>query len=349
MRLVMRGPACKPNAGTKEGSGVFRNMRSKVVSETRFTGLALFAMAVATSVASLAYVALFNRGLAIPAMWACDILVAVAAAIAVAFLRMARSSSTTQRDRVLEGLCTRRDSVTVASLAVDIVVCQTLVAIMTDSAWRGSSILLAMSGSATVAGAVVMLASVATMVALIGGERDMSELRRSEATLGRGGAILPTQGYASVSTSHDIARADARAAGRTSAVATDAGPVMRPIPVPITDRSSAVARQAKEGPSPIAKTVHAGAARVASVAGDVATSARAGARVVRDHASSVAQAAIAHVRVLGDADFVDEEELTCGPRSCVRRAAFAVGPDFDDRTVPPFLVAAILSGGPRLR
>lgn len=166
-------------------------------------GVSLFALAVVITWSAFAYVTLYNKEIALPVMRICNVMTVTAAIVGITYIY---TSARLSYDEDLERLHARRDATVLVSLAVDCVATNTLLGLLIDAMNHDASIVPMMSTPATMAGIVLMVTAVASMIvlAIIGkAERQV----RQDASRPKGGKEIPFRQGQEVVTAYDVRKA----------------------------------------------------------------------------------------------------------------------------------------------
>lgn len=138
-------------------------MGKKIAAETRFIGMYVFAMSIVIMLVALTYTMMFDMSGALPVTKICNIIIICASGIGIVYAYLAADSSEEQK---LACTYARRDAVIIATMSIYFVTIGSVLGMVTDAMSRGISIILMMSLPATMAGAVIMGASVTAMILL---------------------------------------------------------------------------------------------------------------------------------------------------------------------------------------
>ena len=146
-----------------QGKETQQEMGKKIVAETRFIGMYVFAMSIVIMLVALTYTMMFDMSGALPVTKICNIIIICASGIGIVYAYLAADSSEEQK---LARTYARRDAVIIATMSIYFVTIGSVLGMVTDAMSRGISIIPMMSLPATMAGAVIMGASVTAMILL---------------------------------------------------------------------------------------------------------------------------------------------------------------------------------------
>lgn len=138
-------------------------MSNKIVTETRFLGMYIFAMSIAIALFAFAYTIIFDMAGTLPITRICNIIIVCASGIGIVYSYLAAEA---MPERQLARTYARRDAVIITTMSVYFITASSMFGMLTDTMRRGLATVAVMSLPATVAGTVIIVATIVSMILL---------------------------------------------------------------------------------------------------------------------------------------------------------------------------------------
>lgn len=138
-------------------------MSNKIVTETRFLGMYIFAMSIAIALFAFAYTIIFDMAGTLPITRICNIIIVCASGIGIVYSYLAAEAMPEKR---LARTYARRDAVIITIMSVYFITAGSMLGMLTDAMRRGLAAVAVMSLPATVAGTVIIVVTIVSMILL---------------------------------------------------------------------------------------------------------------------------------------------------------------------------------------